>query len=526
MLRYTLTCIIGLIAAQHGIAADVAIQATPLAPFVNDDTFAAACVDVGAVNVVEIAGTLLKWVPAGAVDPVEWTGGAALADGMVRQLQQAGVGNAYLVIGLADIHRGGGPLAIVTARAGQSIETIEQRFRELKQQLGGDDVDIQRKGDVVLIGAKSTVARYTSLKSADRSDLTGPLMQHDQEHAMAAAVFCPGPDFRRVVRELWPDLPGPLAPLKGDLIDRLQHVEAVVDPLPKSNPRVTLVAHDAATADQLAKLWRDMPKIVAELGAQSSEVERAKSYAHLLTDSLPAKVEGPRAIINVSADEAQLEKLRAMLGEAAGKSMGASWRHQRMNQFKELCVAFMNYYDVNKHLPPAAIYDKNGKPLLSWRVAILPFLDENKLYKKFHLDEPWDSPHNARLISKMPTVFADPDVHLRQLTHQGKTTYKVPVGPETAFYNTVGLDFREMRDGTSKTILVVEVPPSQAVEWTKPADWEVDLAHPKKGVERNDRDYFVAGFADAHVQAIPSNVSPERLRAYLTRAGREATDDP
>lgn len=526
MLKYLLATVVSVVVAQQMVAAGGTSQATPIAPFVNDDTFAAACVDVGAVNVVEIAGTLLKWMPAGAVDPVEWTAGAAMADGMVRQLQQAGVGNAYLVIGLADIHRGGGPLAIVTARAGQSIETVEQRFRELKQQLGGDDVDIQRKGDVVLIGTKSTVARYAALKSSGRNDLVSPLMQHVQEHAMAAVVFCPGPDFRRVVRELWPELPGTLAPLKGELIDRWQHVEAVVEPLPRVNPRVALVAKDAVTAEQFAKLWHDLPKIVAKLGAQSSEVEAAKNYAELLTDSLPAQVEGARVTLSVSYDAAQLEKLRAVLGEAAGKSVEVSWRKQRMNQFKQLVLAMLNFESSKKHLPPAAICDKDGKPLLSWRVAILPYLEQSELYNQFHHDEPWDSPHNAALIPKMPQVFADPDVHLRTLAREGKTTYQVPVGPEMIFHDSAGTTYREITDGTSKTIALVEVEPKRAVVWTKPDDWQVDLAHPRVGVERTDRDSFIAAWCDGSVQVVPNTYPDASLKAALTRSGGEVVDRP
>ncbi len=526
MQKYLLAIFVSLVVAHQMVTAEVTGQATAIAPFVNDDTFAAACVDVGAVNVVEIAGTLLKWMPAGAVDPVEWTGGAALADGMVRQLQQAGVGNAYLVIGLADIHRGGGPLAIVTARTGQSIETVEQRFRELKQQLGGDYVDIQRKGDFVLIGPKLTVARYVAMKSSDRPDLVTPLLQHVNEHAMVSVVLCPGSDFRRVVRELWPELPGPLAPLKGDIIDRWQHMEAIVDPLPKANPRVALVAKDAAAAEQFAKLWHDLPKIVAELGAQSSEVERAKSFAELLTDSLPAKVEGTRVAISVPANEVQLEKLRAMLGEAAEKSVEVSWRKQRMNQFKQLLLGMLNLESANNRYPPAAICDKAGKPLLSWRVAILPYLEQTGLYNQFHLDEPWDSPHNAALITKMPAIYADPDVHLRQLAREGKTTYQVPVGPETVFHDNVGTSIRDVTDGTSMTIGLVEVEPKRAVVWTKPEDWQVDLAHPRVGVERSDRDYFTAAWCDGSVQLVPNTYPEASLKAALTRSGGEVVDRP
>lgn len=524
MLKYLLGLLVCLVIGPQVWAADNIGQAATIAPFVNDDTFAVACININEVNVVEIAGTLLKWMPAGAVDPVEWTGGAALADGMVRQLQQAGVGDAYVVIGLADLHREGGQLAIITARAGQSIETVEQRFRELKQQFGIHDAVIQRKGDVVLIGTKSAIAHYTNLKSTDRSDLTGPLMQHVQEHAMAAVVFCPGPDFRRVVRELWPELPGPLAPLNGELMDRWQHVEAVVDPLPKVNPHVSLLAKDAATAEQLAKLWRDLPKIVAELGAQSSEVERAKNYSQLLIDTLAVKVDGTRVTLSVSSDASQLEKLRTMLGEAAGKSMEVSWRRQRMNQFKQIFLAMHNFHDVNKHFPPAAICDKAGKPLLSWRVAILPYLEQSELYKQFHLDEPWDSPHNIALVPKLPAIYTDPDYHLRNVVREGKTTYQVPAGPETVFHDNTGTGVRDVTDGTSVTIGLVEVEPKRAVVWTKPEDWQVDLAHPRVGVERTDRNYFAAAYCDGSVHIESTDTDEKKLRALLTRAGGEVID--
>ena len=76
----------------------------------------------------------------------------------------------------------------------------------------------------------------------------------------------------------------------------------------------------------------------------------------------------------------------------------------------------------NKHFPPAAICDKDGRPLLSWRVAILPYIDQEDLYKQFHLDEPWDSPHNRSLIEKMPGTYMDLGPKADQLNHEGKTT--------------------------------------------------------------------------------------------------------
>ena len=75
---------------------------------------------------------------------------------------------------------------------------------------------------------------------------------------------------------------------------------------------------------------------------------------------------------------------------------------------KQIVLAMWNYEDLKKHLPPVAIRDKNGKALLSWRVAILPQLEQGALYNEFHLDEPWDSEHNKALVAKMPAVLPRP----------------------------------------------------------------------------------------------------------------------
>jgi hypothetical protein len=89
---------------------------------------------------------------------------------------------------------------------------------------------------------------------------------------------------------------------------------------------------------------------------------------------------------------------------------------------KQLGTALHAYHDKFGHFPPAASYDLQGKPLLSWRVHLLPFLGEDKLYQEFHLNEPWDSDHNKKLLSRMPAVYRTPDY---QLDDQYITYYQV-----------------------------------------------------------------------------------------------------
>jgi hypothetical protein len=99
-----------------------------------------------------------------------------------------------------------------------------------------------------------------------------------------------------------------------------------------------------------------------------------------------------------------------------------------LDNLQQIAAAMHNYYDTYGYLPPAAVYGKNGKPLLSWRVLLLPFLDQNELYRQFHLDEPWDSAHNKKLLAQMPRVYRIPGQK-----DKNATFYQVFVGESTIF---------------------------------------------------------------------------------------------
>ena len=124
-----------------------------------------------------------------------------------------------------------------------------------------------------------------------------------------------------------------------------------------------------------------------------------------------------------------------------------------MNNLMQIALAMQNFHDVLKRLPAVGNTDPSGEMLLSWRVHLLPYLEQRALYDQFHLHEPWDSPHNRALIEKMPPVFTSPG----SKAGVGKATYQVVIGEHTAFPGREGTSFKQFTDGTSKTILVVEV---------------------------------------------------------------------
>jgi hypothetical protein len=322
-------------------------------------------------------------------------------------------------------------------------------------------------------------------------------------------------------------LPGELAPLRGELADKWRHMEIAISASPNARPKFALQAADAESAETFVKVWANLPAAFDPMTELDDRRHETKKFLQPIIDEVQPRIEGTRAIVDFSASDGQLTALRNALGDAAHALTESNRRHRRFNQFKEMTLGMINYHESKKHLPASAeIRDKDDKPLLSWRVAILPYLDEIDLYKQFHLNEPWDSPHNRALIAKMPAVYADPDPRLKALAKAGKTTYQVPVAPETIFHGNEGIALRDVTDNISRTILVVEVEPSRAVEWTKPQDWEVDVQKPLEGVTRDDRPVFTAGFADGHVEAIPVNVDFKKLRGLLTRGGHELFDWP
>src|SRR5207253_8597338 len=144
--------------------------------------------------------------------------------------------------------------------------------------------------------------------------------------------------------------------------------------------------------------------------------------------------------------------------EAAGRTTSS-------NNLKQMALAMHNYADVYRgDMPAHAIYSKDGRtPLLSWRVAILPYIEQDALYKQFKLDEPWDSEHNKKLIPLMPKLYAVPAAPLKP----GETHYRVFVGGGALFDLAKPVRLVDTTDGTSNTLMVVET--ADTVVWTKPA---------------------------------------------------------
>jgi hypothetical protein len=194
---------------------------------------------------------------------------------------------------------------------------------------------------------------------------------------------------------------------------------------------------------------------------------------------------------------------------------------------KQIGMAMHAYNDTYRKLPQHANYAKgpDQKPLLSWRVHILPYIEQGPLHQQFRLEEPWDSPHNKALVEKMPKIFAHP---LRpDDAKKGLTYYQVFVGEKAdrthppfvrdPSWNTSIQRIMAM-DGSSNTFLVVEA--SQPVIWTKPDDisFSPDRPLPKLGLFTGG---FMAVMGDGSTRFVPASVSDATLRKVVTCDGGE-----
>jgi len=209
---------------------------------------------------------------------------------------------------------------------------------------------------------------------------------------------------------------------------------------------------------------------------------------------------------------------------------GEGWLYSQVS-LKTIALAMFNYHEANGSLPPAVAQSKAGKPLYSWRVLLLPYLEEDILYKKYHLDEPWDSPHNRQFAGETPRCYRP---HLGGNDPPGLTRFQVFVGPGTAFERDE-LTWGDFPDGLGQTLLVVEA--GEPVPWSKPGDLNYHPEQPVPplgGVYRKPvklwchhvggRSGFNAAFADASVRFIDSSIDEGTLRALITRNGGEKID--
>jgi hypothetical protein len=189
-----------------------------------------------------------------------------------------------------------------------------------------------------------------------------------------------------------------------------------------------------------------------------------------------------------------------------------------------LALALHQYHDTYGSFPPAYIADADGKPMHSWRILLLPYIDQRNLYKQYRFDEPWDGPNNIALVNgpSWPRLYGCPSSNWN-----GETNYVAVVGPQTIWPGTNTTKISDIKDGTPNTILLVEVHNS-GIHWMEPRDLDISQmnmsVNPPTGTgisSAHPGGRSNIALANGETRSIDSTAPPKALRAALTIAGGE-----
>jgi hypothetical protein len=373
---------------------------------------------------------------------------------------------------------------------------------------------------VVLMGLKGDFAKP--------QPASGPLAGALNAAATGSHPLVAGLTFANLPDELQrDDLPAPVRPFRPILTSESLTATLDLGHELALNVRVrTKREAQAADAEKALALFAKM--IGAEAARELPDFETEAQKEADLKPVVTVLKAGLKALAGAKFDAKGAEAtarvvlpldglpLAAAYAAAVKRAETAAAVAQSSNNLKQIGLAMHNYHDANGNMPPAAVCDKKGKPQLSWRVLILPYIEQEALYKKFKLDEPWDSENNKKLLDQMPKVYMIPG----QKAAANETHYRVFAGNGAAFEWVKGVRLIDYTDGTSNTIMVATA--ATAVPWTKPDELEFDPDQdPTKllGLVVNGRWQFAMG--DGSVRSLNKFPPKDTMKALVTRGGGE-----
>jgi hypothetical protein len=510
-----LMCALGQAAGQP--PADPRVKA--IAPFVDSGVVAVMHLDLAHADFPVIVDRLSGGRSPGLIAEV-----SKPLTGWIEGLKGAGAKDLFVVVDVADMP--GPPVVVVPLAPGANAAEIGRLL------CGGGKPQqpiclpsCATLHDAVVAGTPAALDRIRGIAPMSRPELTDAFAALNDGSIGLRLLIAPSAETRRVLEETVPTLPrelggGPTTALTRGLLWAALGLDAGAKP----SLKLVVAAPDAEAARAVQRLGQDL----IALAHKSPDVRAMFPELPGLAAQFKTEIAGPRLTVTADAQVAA-----GLIESALRPAQEAARRAQCTNNEKQIMLAMHNYASSHKlAFPPAYSTDKAGKPLLSWRVLILSYLEQDALYKEFHLDEPWDSPHNRTLIAKMPRVYACPEAKA-ETVREGKTRYVAPRGAGTILNGAQPVGLKDMTDGTSNTLVFVDASDERAVVWTKPDDWEVgpDLKMVPAGVlsahGRGERRGTNCAFGDGAVRFLRETIKPATLRALLTYAGGEviAADD-
>ncbi len=555
-------------------------QAEVIAPLVNEKTFLVAHLDLNAVDIDRLADRALEYLAQvlklngfdkqsqertlAEAKKIVADKIALIRDPFRKFIADAGIKEAYWVGSMEDIRF---PIILAIPLQGLSddgraaIKTavdqleIPLEFIDAQGFMIGAPVHFLMDKDDFL---ENFADYFKNFKAAEVPALAEAFAQRDG-NLLKVALFVPK-DAPKLLEELLADAPDEIPPQIKNLLTiaakKLQWASFGIDPMQPS-VKLTVKALDKSAAKQISSMLSGLIEfgmmalrtMIMESGEHDPHFERMK-------DGIPLMIElargGLRMLLpTVDTDllhwsiEISPEKMKpeliatggvavALLLPAVQASREAARRMQCSNHEKMMLLAFHNYHDTQNKLPPLHSVDEEGKPLHSWRVLILPYIEEQELYEQIALDEPWDSEYNKQFHKKMPAIYKCPS----SASGVGECDYSVVVGKETVFRSGKQYDFSAITDGTSNTLAIVER--KEPINWMDPTH-ELTFDDVCKGIvtkigdKTGEKEKVVGSYHpggvnvalfDGSVRFVSNTIDLKVWKALLTCGGGESAALP
>lgn len=341
-------------------------------------------------------------------------------------------------------------------------------------------------------------------------------LQATSTYPVQIAVVYPN-YFRETITELDPELP----PMLGGgsakiLIAGIDWISLGINP---QNATIQLIVQTESVG-AAEKVKSHFPKLLSGFLSQTSVDKSSSTILLAVLGLLKPTVRDSQVIL--SLDDSQADALLQVASTAIAAASEPISATKTQNNLKQFVLGLHNYHAAFQAFPTYHKMERSKG--LSWRVHILPYIEQVALYNEFHLDEAWDSPHNIRLLERMPQIFKPViSIGSKETVKPYHTTYVAPIGDRTVLGQDKKVDFQHITDGTSNTVIFVELKPEHAIPWTSPEEYKFDPANPAAKL-RSVNGRVSTALMDGSVKTIRDSEPAAVWNALFSRNGGEVID--
>ena len=471
------------------------LAANDLASYLESTTVAVAQVDLTRVD-LPATTKFIQENFSDMLDAQSINGMQFVAGGIIQSLRSAGVTKVYATLSTLELTRGHVALIVPCSKPEAARESLDAILAMLPANLG---YKVHLNSNSIVIATDSVWNRLSKLPKVDRFALA--LAVDQVANKSVSIVVNVHDELRNEVIGIFPDrLPAgwPIEFSPKAVMQDIISAQFALQTPPSAQAHFAANCRESSAAIRISAL---VNQIVELTGLSSLKCEAIEMQAR----------------VSNSGDDFVV--LLRQLMQSTKLSAGSM---QQINNLKQIVLAVHNFESAFKGFPPRMTVSEKGTPLLSWRVFLLPYVDGQALYNEFHLDEPWDSPHNIKLVDRMPSCYRSPQISDLKL---GNTLVQAPL--QTGFTWNGNekklLTFQDVTDGTSNTICFVVAPKDKGVVWTKPDDLKLGLDSLVADLF-GDRESVEVAFFDGSVQKLDRTIKADSLKAYMTHAGSEGSD--